>query len=81
VETCTVLTTDANALMRPIHDRMPVVIAPEHYLAWMSPETTASTARTLMPAWQAGEWTAHRVSTWVNAPAHDDARCAAEVVA
>lgn len=36
--TCTILTTAANHGMRPIHDRMPVVIDPEHYACWLDPE-------------------------------------------
>ena len=37
VETCTMLTTDADELMAPLHDRMPVIIAPKDYdLLWMA---------------------------------------------
>lgn len=32
----TILTTDASAPLRPLHDRMPVIIAPEDYGAWLS---------------------------------------------
>jgi putative SOS response-associated peptidase YedK len=78
VETCTVMTTGANALMRPIHDRMPVVIPPAHYAAWLSPETPAGEARELMPAWDPSGWTAHRVSARVNTPANDDEACVTE---
>lgn len=35
---CCVITTAANALMAPIHDRMPVLIAPEHWAAWLARE-------------------------------------------
>ena len=35
VLTCCVITTTANALMAPLHDRMPVMLAPEHYAAWL----------------------------------------------
>lgn len=34
--TCCVLTTEANALMAPIHDRMPVMLPREHWAAWLS---------------------------------------------
>ncbi|HMQ31497.1 MAG TPA: SOS response-associated peptidase [Chloroflexaceae bacterium] len=37
LSTCTILTTAANALMRPLHDRMPVILAPEHYALWLDP--------------------------------------------
>ena len=35
VLTCCVITTAANALMAPIHDRMPVMLVPEHWAAWL----------------------------------------------
>lgn len=36
VESCTVLTTDANALVRPFHDRMPVIVTPEDAEVWLT---------------------------------------------
>ena len=33
--TCCIVTTEANALMAPIHDRMPVIIAREHWAPWL----------------------------------------------
>lgn len=39
VETCAVITTTANSLMAPIHDRMPVIIPREHHERWLDPET------------------------------------------
>jgi putative SOS response-associated peptidase YedK len=38
VESCTVLTTAANDLMRPIHDRMPVIVDPAAYDRWLDPK-------------------------------------------
>jgi len=40
VLTFAVLTTAANELMRPIHDRMPLIIRPEDYAAWLDPGVT-----------------------------------------
>jgi putative SOS response-associated peptidase YedK len=37
VHTCCIITTEANALMTPIHDRMPVILAPSDYGAWLNP--------------------------------------------
>ena len=37
LESCTILTTAANDLVRPIHDRMPVIVAPEDYGRWLDP--------------------------------------------
>jgi putative SOS response-associated peptidase YedK len=36
VESCTILTQDANEVVRPLHDRMPVVIAPGDYDRWLN---------------------------------------------
>lgn len=38
IDTFTILTTDANALMKPLHARMPVILAPDTYAAWLDPE-------------------------------------------
>ncbi len=37
IESCTILTTDANELVRPIHDRMPVILDPKDYDVWLDP--------------------------------------------
>lgn len=39
LESCTVLTTAANAQMSGVHDRMPCILEPEHLQAWMSSDT------------------------------------------
>lgn len=50
--TCCVVTTDANALMAPIHDRMPVLVPREHWARWLSRELQepAAVAPLLAPA-------------------------------
>ena len=67
--TVAVVTTAANDLMSSIHDRMPVIIAPEHYAAWLGPED----ATALLQPYPAERMQAHPVSSRVNAPANDDA--------
>ena len=37
LDTCTIVTTEANALVRPIHHRMPLIVAPEHFARWLDP--------------------------------------------
>jgi putative SOS response-associated peptidase YedK len=37
IETCSIITTSANALLSGIHDRMPVVLKPESYDLWLDP--------------------------------------------
>lgn len=38
VHTCTIITTGANELIKPIHDRMPVIIPKENESTWLDPE-------------------------------------------
>jgi putative SOS response-associated peptidase YedK len=38
--TCAIITTTPNALMAPIHARMPVILHPEHEGRWLDPATT-----------------------------------------
>ena len=35
VYSCSMLTSEANALVQPVGDRMPVILDPEHYQAWL----------------------------------------------
>jgi putative SOS response-associated peptidase YedK len=37
IESCTIITTDANELVREIHDRMPVILDPGDYAPWLDP--------------------------------------------
>jgi len=52
LETCTLLTTEANALIRPIHDRMPVILPPDAYQSWLDPavQDRGSSCRCWSPA-------------------------------
>ena len=40
VRTCTILTTEPNALVASVHDRMPVILPPEAWDAWLDPSVT-----------------------------------------
>lgn len=51
LRTCAIVTTGANELMAPIHDRMPVIIAPEHWQTWL--DGTPEAARALLPPFPA----------------------------
>jgi putative SOS response-associated peptidase YedK len=71
LDTCTIITTDANDLVRPLHDRMPLIIAPADYERWLDP-THADVADLVVP-YPARAMTHHPVSNRVNAVRHDDA--------
>lgn len=48
LDTCTIITTAANALMAPIHDRMPVLLAPADYQPWLDPATSPERLQALL---------------------------------
>jgi putative SOS response-associated peptidase YedK len=51
VHSCAIVTCEPNGLIQPIHDRMPVVLAPEHEARWLAPDVSEEEARSLlMPA-------------------------------
>jgi len=65
--TCTVVTTEANAVMRPVHDRMPVIIDRPNWERWLDPTAfDAAQLRSLLLPAPEGLLTAHEVSTDVN---------------
>ena len=73
VHTCAIITTGANELMRGIHDRMPVILAPEDHAAWLDPANQATDKlKVLLKPCLAGMTAAHPVSTRVNTPKNDE---------
>lgn len=78
LETCTLLTTVANPTVAPIHDRMPVILAPERWEVWLDPalEDVDVLAPLLVPE-PADRLEAQPVGLRVNRPEHDDAACLA----
>lgn len=48
LETATIITTDANELVRPVHDRMPVILQPADYATWLGAQTKAEDLKTLL---------------------------------
>jgi len=76
VETCTIVTTTANDLLRPIHDRMPVILAAEDHHAWLNAAGhPADAVLGLLKPFAADEMATRPVGTYVNDVAHDDPRC------
>ena len=72
--TFTVLTTAANALMQPIHDRMPVILPAEAYEEWLDPRNTSARGlETLLQPYPVAAMQVHPVSPRVNSVRNDDA--------
>lgn len=73
VDSCTIIVTEANDLVRPIHDRMPVILAPETYDTWLDPTLRDPTRLLpLLRPYPAEEMEAWRVARRVNSPRNDD---------
>lgn len=67
VETCTIITTEANAVLEPVHDRMPVILKAEDYDEWLD-EKHKNTARlqNLLIPYRADEMASHAVGKSIN---------------
>jgi putative SOS response-associated peptidase YedK len=67
LRTCTILTTEANAFMKSIHERMPVIVEREHYADWLAPgDAPAQALKPLLRGFDPAKMTAHEVSKAVN---------------
>jgi putative SOS response-associated peptidase YedK len=75
VDTCAVVTTTPNALMAPVHDRMPVILRPADYAAWLDPATDPHAAAALLRPYPDGEVEAVPVGRLVNSPTNDVPEC------
>jgi putative SOS response-associated peptidase YedK len=76
LESFTILTTSPNELVRPIHDRMPVIISCEDYDRWLDPRVDSAGVADLLKPYPASDMQANPVGTQVNNPANDDPSCA-----
>jgi putative SOS response-associated peptidase YedK len=74
VESACLITTEPNDVMGPIHDRMPVILAPSDYEVWLNPGTPVPILQTLLRPFH-GAMQALRVGTYVNSPRHEGPAC------
>lgn len=74
VETCTIITTEANAVLSPIHERMPVIIDPGYYSLWLNEmvKDTDRLQKVLVP-YSAEKTDSYTVGKAVNSPFLDSA--------
>jgi putative SOS response-associated peptidase YedK len=76
IESCTMLTTDPNEIMEPIHDRMPVILKPEDYDLWLDPEVKdPNLLKPLLRPYPSEEMVAEPVSPKVNKVSYDAPDC------
>src|SRR5262245_17705833 len=76
LESCSLITTDANTLQAEIHDRMPVILDSQAYDTWLDPanDDTVSLQSLLLP-YSAKHMTARPVNTYVNNARHEGPEC------
>jgi putative SOS response-associated peptidase YedK len=78
IESCSIIVTETNEIIRPVHERMPVIVAPEDYLQWLDPAVANGERITLLlRPYPAPAMVAYPVSKRVNSPANNDAGCLA----
>ncbi len=77
VDTFAIITTRPNALMGPIHDRMPVILPEEGYASWLDREAEREQAEELLEPYPDGELEAVAVGRAVNSPGNDTCECVA----
>jgi len=76
IETVSILTTEANKLMKDIHHRMPVIMNEKDYKTWLNPnENDKEKLKSLLSPFDSTKMKAYPVSTYVNKPQNSDSKC------
>jgi putative SOS response-associated peptidase YedK len=75
LETCTILTTTANATLSALHDRMPVILERPDRAAWLDPAAAKDDLQALLRPLPDDALTAVPVSTYVNSPRNQGPQC------
>jgi putative SOS response-associated peptidase YedK len=75
VYSCTIITTSANQLMLPIHNRMPVILDQQNYVKWLDKHSNKDDLQALLARDAYSAMDTNTVSNWVNNPRHNDANC------
>jgi putative SOS response-associated peptidase YedK len=76
VTTCTIITTEANEIMKPIHHRMPVILKAEDYDVWLDVDKAADlNLQPILRPCELGLLKAYEVGLGVNNPRNNTAEC------
>jgi len=76
LDSCTIITTAANSLMQPVHDRMPVIIAREDYDLWLDNDVFDEKALgVLFRPYPPETMECHQVAPLVNSPRNNSIQC------
>ncbi len=80
IHSCTLITSEANDLVRPVHDRMPVILSPDDYALWLDPGVDrADRLMPLLRPYLPERMGAYPVTPRVNSPEAEGADCIAPV--
>lgn len=71
MDSCTIIVTEANDLMRPVHDRMPVILSPDFWETWLDTDTDTPTLLSLLTPYERSDIEGYAVSKQVNNVRHD----------
>jgi putative SOS response-associated peptidase YedK len=66
VRSCTIVTTDPNDLIRPLHHRMAVMFTPEQADAWLDEQASLQALHSLLRAYPSHDLALHEVGPQVN---------------
>jgi putative SOS response-associated peptidase YedK len=73
IRSATIITTDANDVVAPIHNRMPVILHPEDYALWLDPDfDEKEPLTTLLKPYPSEAMEAYPVSRRVNSPSNNE---------
>jgi putative SOS response-associated peptidase YedK len=67
--------TDADELVQPLHNRMPVILHRQDYTEWLATGTTSEHLKRLLRPYPAAEMEAYPVSKRVNKPQNEGKEC------
>jgi putative SOS response-associated peptidase YedK len=81
VETCTILTTEANELMRSLHERMPVIVYPRDEEEWLDPRSTPESLSALLVPFADDRMEAFPVNPHVSNAKNQGPKCIEPTVA
>ena len=79
IESVAIITTSANELMQPIHDRMPVILGKENVAAWIAPQTELDKALAMLKPFPSEMMVAYPVNSSVNSARQDGPECIARI--
>jgi putative SOS response-associated peptidase YedK len=74
INSCAILTTEANEVLRPVHDRMPVILHPDDYELWLGAEARElGLVKEMLRSYPAEEMVGYPVGSGVNSPRNQGA--------